>query len=309
MANDTAPERSGVDRRSFHVKGAAVAGGAALLLAGCGSSTPSAGASTAGGKLQDVINRKKLLVGTGTGNPPWHFQDDSGKLAGFDIEMGHILANALFADPNAVEYVQEASDARIPNLLTNKVDIIFQFMTVTAKRAQQVEFSIPYYREGVALLVPASSKYADFNAMKSAGSAVTISVLQNADAESMVHLGLPEAKVQQIDTQANVMQAADSGRVDGACVDQSTVRWLMVKQPGKYKDTGYGWYPQTYAAAVKPGDQLWLNFVNQALHEAMTGVDFQAYATAFKTYFGQDLATPTIGFPLEFTPRAAGVQA
>lgn len=303
MASDTIPERAGVDRRSFLVKGAVAAGGAALLLAGCGSSTPSAGASTATGKLQAVISRKKLLVGTGTGNPPWHFQDDSGKLAGFDIEMGHIIATALFGDPNAVEYVQEASDARIPNLLTNKVDVIFQFMTVTAQRAQQVEFTIPYYREGVALLVPASSKYADFNAMKAAGNAVTISVLQNADAEAMVHLGLPQAKVLQIDTQANVMQAADSGRVDGACVDQSTVRWLFVKQPGKYKDTGYGWYPQTYAAAVQPGDMVWLNFLNQALHEAMTGVDFQTYATAFKTYFAQDLPTPTIGFPLEFAPR------
>ncbi len=149
MASDTIPERAGVDRRSFLVKGAVAAGGAALLLAGCGSSTPSAGASTATGKLQAVISRKKLLVGTGTGNPPWHFQDDSGKLAGFDIEMGHIIATALFGDPNTVEYVQEASDARIPNLLTNKVDVIFQFMTATAPRAQQVEFTIPYYREGV----------------------------------------------------------------------------------------------------------------------------------------------------------------
>ena len=32
--------------------------------------------------------------------------------------------------------------------------------------------------------------------------------------------------------------------------------------------------PNSYAAAVKPGDQVWLNFVNTVLHEAMTGVDF-----------------------------------
>ncbi len=304
MASDAGPERAGVDRRSFLVKGAVAAGGAALLLAGCGSSTPSAGASTASGKLQEVINRKKLLVGTGTGNPPWHFQDASGKLVGFDIEMGRIVATGLFNDSNAVEFVQESPDARIPNLLTNKVDVIFQFMTVNDPRAQQVEFTIPYYREGVALLLPASSKYADFNALKAAGSAVTISVLQNAYAAAMVALALPQAKVLQLDTQANAMQAADSGRVDAAVADQSTVRWLLIQQPGKYKDTGYGWYPETYAAAVKPGDQVWLNFVNTALHEAMTGVDFQAYKTAFKTYFGQDLPTPTIGFPMEYAPRA-----
>ena len=32
--------------------------------------------------------------------------------------------------------------------------------------------------------------------------------------------------------------------------------------------------PNSYAAAVKPGDQVWLNFVNTVLHEAMAGVDF-----------------------------------
>lgn len=303
MSSNTGPERETMGRRSFLVKSAFVAGGASLLLAGCGSSTPNPAANSTTGKLQAIISRKKLLVGTGVGNPPWHFQDASGKLAGFDIEMGHIVANALFADRNAVEYVQETGDARIPNLLTNKVDVIFQFMTVTAPRAQQVEFTIPYYREGVALLLPVGSKYADYNAIKAAGDAVTISVLLNADAAAMVGLALPQAKILQIDTQANVMQAADSGRVDAAAVDQSTVRWLLVQQPGKYKDTGFGWYPQTYAGAVQPGDAIWLNFLNTALHEAMTGTDFQAYAAPFKTYFGQDLPTPTIGFPMEFAPR------
>ncbi len=302
-SEETLPTTVG-GRRSFLLAGAAAVGGAGLLLAGCGSTTPPDGAVTAGGKLQEVINRKKLLVGTGTGNPPWHFQDDSGKLAGYDVEIGHIVANALFGDREAVEYVQEASDARIPNLLTNKVDVIIQFMTVNAKRAQQVEFTIPYYREGVGLLVPATGKYKDFAALKAGGSAVTVSALANADAEAMVHQGLPDAKVLQLDSQANVMQAADSGRVDAAAVDQSTVRWLFVKQPGKYTDMGYGWYPQTYAAAVKPGDATWLNFLNTVLHEAMTGVDFLAFAAAFKTYFAQDLPTPTIGFPLELTPRA-----
>jgi polar amino acid transport system substrate-binding protein len=290
-------------RRGFLLASAAAVGGAGLLLAGCGSTTPSGAATvTAGGKLQEVINRKKLIVGTGTGNPPWHFQDDSGQLVGFDIAMARIVAAALFSDPAAVEFVQEASDARIPNLLTDKVDVIFQFMTVNGKRAQQVEFTIPYYREGVGLLVPATSKYKDYAALKAGGSAVTVSALANADAEAMVHQGLPDAKVQQLDSQANVMQAADSGRVDAAAVDQSTVRWLFAQQPGKYTDMGYGWYPQTYAAAVKPGDATWLNFINTALHEAMTGVDFLTYAAAFKTYFAQDLPTPTIGFPLEYTP-------
>ena len=71
-------------------------------------------------------------------------------------------------------------------------------------------------------------------------------------------------------------------------------------EPGRYIDSGYGWGPQTYACAVKRGDQEWLNFVNTVLHEAMTGVEFDVYAASFKKWFGVDLPVPPIGFPVEF---------
>src|ERR671923_2683797 len=80
-----------------------------------------------------------------------------------------------------------ASDARIPNITTDKVDLTCQFMTVTGERAQQIAFTVPYYREGVGLMLKADGKYADYKALKEAGSSVTISVLQNVYAEDMVH--------------------------------------------------------------------------------------------------------------------------
>ena len=46
--------------------------------------------------------------------------------------------------------------------------------------------------------------------------------------------------------------------------DQSSLAWYMTQNPGRFKDAGYGWNPQTYACAVKRGDQDWLNFVNTA---------------------------------------------
>jgi polar amino acid transport system substrate-binding protein len=109
-------------------------------------------ASAQDSKLQEVLDRGKLMVGTGSTNAPWHFQDEDGNLVGFDIDMAKLVAKGLFDDPEAVEFVIQSSDARIPNLATDKVDITCQFMTVTPGRAQQVEFTIPYYREGLGLL-------------------------------------------------------------------------------------------------------------------------------------------------------------
>ena len=75
---------------------------------------------------------------------------------GYDVDMGHILAKAIVDDPSKVEYVVQSSDSRIPNVLTDKVDITCQFMTVTAGRAQQVDFTIPY-ASGVATFIIAKN--------------------------------------------------------------------------------------------------------------------------------------------------------
>jgi polar amino acid transport system substrate-binding protein len=257
----------------------------------------SVAAAQADGKLQEVLARGKLIVGTGSTNPPWGFQDKSGKLVGFDIDLARIIARGLFNDPEKVEFVTQSSDARIPNITTGQVDITCQAMTVTAPRAQQVAFTIPYYREGVSLLLSKGGKYADYAALKAAGSSVTVSVLQNVYAETMVHAALPDAKVDQFDNVALMYQALNSGRSNAAATDASSLRWYMKQNPDKYLDAGYGWNPQNYSCAVKQGDADWLQFVNTAIEQALTGVDFDDYKKSYETWFGVTPPTPKIGFP------------
>ena len=251
-------------------------------------------------RLQEVLDRGKLIVGTGSTNAPWHFKDADDNLVGFDVDMARLVAKGLFDDPDKIEFVFQAGDARIPNLITDKVDLACQFMTVTAGRAQQVEFTVPYYREGVGLLLLEKGKYKNHDELMAAGDKVTVSVLQNVYAEDMVHAALPEASVDQYESVDLMYQALNSGRSDAAATDQSSLAWFMLQSPGRYLDAGYGWNPQSYSCAVKPGDQRWLNFINSVFHEAMTGVEFGTYAASFKQWFGSDLPPPKIGFPIEY---------
>lgn len=250
-------------------------------------------------RLQTILARGKILVGTGSTNPPWHFKDESGTLVGYDVDMGHLLAKAIFDDPEKVEYVIQGSDARIPNVLTDKVDITCQFMTVTAGRAQQVDFTIPYYREGVGLLLMKNGKYKSYDDVKAAKGDATISVLQNVYAEDMVHQALPEAKVDQYESVDLMYQALNSGRADAAATDMSSAKWFVAQSPDQYVEGGYGWNPQTYSCAVKKGDLEFLHFVDIAFREAMTGVDFPTYAASFKKWFGEEPPAPQVGFPGE----------
>lgn len=285
-----------IDRRNI-LKGG---GGLAAAAAGGGVMLGAAQAyaqSDPDSLLRTVLDRGKLLVGTGSTNAPWHFENEQGELVGMDIAMARILAKGLFDDPEAVEFVQQDPAARIPNITTGKVDIVIQFMTITPGRAQLVAFTRPYYVEGIALLTRPNGEMKTFEDLQAGGSNTRVSILQNVDAEHNVHLVLPESQVSLIDTQANVIQALDSNRVDAAAVDLSTVRWLVKLHPDRYYDSGKRWFSMLYGAAVRQGDPDWLQFVNTTFDAAIYGHQNEIYDAAFAEYFGEEIPQRQTGFP------------
>lgn len=293
--DDTQDGASG--RRGFLKIGAVAAAGAAATVATL--SAEKAAAQAAGGStLRTVLDRGKLIVGTGSTNAPWHFEDEKGQLTGMDIAVARILAKGLFDDVNKVEFVRQEPAARIPNITTGKVDIVIQFMTVSPARAQLVNFSRPYYVEGVALLTSSKGKFKTHKELIDAGTAARASVLQNVDADQLVKQALPQAQVLQLDTQANAIQALDSGRADAAVVDLSTVGWLVKRNPDRYLDSGFHYNTQIYSCAMRQGDLDWLTWVNTCLNVAMHGHQTELYDKAFLDFFGATPPRRVPGFPV-----------
>jgi polar amino acid transport system substrate-binding protein len=286
-------------RREFLKLGTAGVAMAGLVGATAATLTPekAAAQASAGSLLRTVLDRGKVIVGTGSTNAPWHFENEQGQLVGMDITMGRILAKGLFDDENKVEFVRQDAAQRIPNITTGKVDIVIQFMTMTPQRAQLIAFSRPYYVEGIALLTRPDAANKTFDQLLAGGRNTKVAILQNVDAEKSVHQVLPEAQVMQIDAQANVIQALESRRADAAAVDLSTVRWLVARNPTRYADAGKKWYSMLYGAAMRQGDLDWLNFVNTTFSVAMYGHQNDLYDKAFKDFFGLDAPGRTPGFP------------
>ncbi len=275
-------------------------GGAGLTLAAAGAILDSGKAAAQAAPtslLRTVLDRGKLIVGTGSTNPPWHFENDKGELTGMDIAMARILAKGLFDDVKKVEFVRQEANARIPNIVTGKVDIAIQFMTISPARTQLVAMSRPYYVEGAALMTAPKSKWPTYKDLLAAGKQARVSVLQNVDADTLVHNALPDAQVMQLDSQANVMQAVTAGRADAAVVDASTVKWLVKRNPGDYADPGFAWGAQLYGAAMRQGDQDWLNWVNTCFNVAMHGHQPEIYNAAFEEFFGDKPPVQKPGFP------------
>lgn len=273
--------RAALGAGSVGVAGGLIAAGASLL------GPKAAYAQSAGDSLlRTVLDRGHLIVGTGSTNAPWHFEDEQGQLTGMDITMARILALGLFDDATKIEFVLQDPAARIPNIATGKVDITIQFMTITPGRAQQVAFTRPYYIEGIALLTKPGSPTQEFAALEAGGANTKISILQNVDAETSVHSVLPQAQVLQIDTQANVIQALEAGRVEAAAVDLSTVAWMAKRDPDKYADSGKHWFSMLYGAAVRQGDPDWVKFVDTTWNVAMFGHQNTIFDQAIADFFG-----------------------
>src|SRR5665213_1231328 len=101
-------------------------------------------------------------------------------------------------------------DARIPNLASGKVDLTIELITVTAQRAQLVEFSIPYFREGVTTMQLANSPYSGAKAM--VGKGVTITGLQNEFNKPDILKMIPDANVDLYSTVSDAILALEDGR-------------------------------------------------------------------------------------------------
>ena len=97
---------------------------------------------------------KKLRVGMELAYPPFEMRDQSGVPAGVSVDLARALGEQLGM---AVEIQNLPFDGLIPALKTGKLDLIISSMTATPERAQSIDFSEPYLKTGLCLLVGAKS--------------------------------------------------------------------------------------------------------------------------------------------------------
>lgn len=121
-----------------------------------------------------------VRIGTEGAYAPWNFLDDSGKLAGYEIDLG----NALCAEAGlSCEFVANEWDSIIPNLIAGNYDAIMAGMSVTDERMETINFSAPYYPPDPSRFAASAGEKFDFEKLSGQKIGVQGATIQAAYAE------------------------------------------------------------------------------------------------------------------------------
>lgn len=216
--------------------------------------------SAAAGTLDTIKERGVLIAGVKAQYPPFGFVNSSGKHLGFDVDLAHQFAKALFGDPGKVKFVSVTSGNRIPYLQSKKIDIIMASMTVTDARKKVVDYAQPYFYSGSLLLVPKDSSITGLDDL--AGK--TVAVIQGSIQVEDVGDLAPKANLVQFGKVSQAVLALKTGRAD-AYVHDDIVILAVASQHPELKAVGKAFRPRPLAIAVRKNDTKFLKWVNDQL--------------------------------------------
>ncbi|MHA6643688.1 transporter substrate-binding domain-containing protein [Mesorhizobium sp. A623] len=97
-----------------------------------------------------AIAQDKITVAVDTNFKPFSYRNDDGKYVGFDLDVWNAVGEKL-----GVEYEVRPMDFNgiIPGLQSGNIDVAVAAMSVTSKREQAIDFSYPYYKAGLTIMV------------------------------------------------------------------------------------------------------------------------------------------------------------
>lgn len=171
--------------------------------------------SAGGASAQQVIR-----IGTEGAYAPYNFINDSGKLDGYEIELGQEMCKRASL---TCEFVQNDWDTIMPNLNSGNYDIIMAGMSITAERKKDRLFTQAYTPPAVSLYV-AADKDAD---IKTGVVAAQVSTIQAG------HVAESGAKLVEFATPDETIAAVRNGEADAVLADSDYLLPAVAESNGE----------------------------------------------------------------------------
>ena len=231
----------------------------------------------------------KVIIGIQGDNCPWGCINATGEADGFDADMGRAFADHLGVE---AEFVPLQVANRIPALTTDKVDVLFATMGMTAERAKSLQYSRPYAANQLSVLAP--KEMAAATAADLAGKRV--GVPRSSAQDNALTAEAPDASIMRFDDDAATIQALLSGQVDAVGGNQIYIQRLEEARPGVYENK----MPLTAlynGAGSRLGEADWNEALNAFLDAHMAS---DAYKAAYDKWM--KLAPPDFPAQMDAIP-------
>ncbi|WP_094603043.1 Glutamine-binding periplasmic protein [Sporomusa silvacetica DSM 10669] len=238
-----------------------------LSLAGCGGNQSAQPAA------------KVLKVGAEATFPPFEFQDEKSKeYAGFDVDIMKAIGKQMGLE---VQIVNTGFDGLIPALEGSQIDAIASAMTITDERAKRVNFSKPYYKSGLSIVVKSDNvTINNFKELEGKRIAVQIGTT-GAEAVKKIK----DAKVREYNSASEAYLELKAGGADAVVNDLPVNEYYLAKGGSKdAKLVGEILNAEEYGIAVAKKNTELAGKINKALDEIKQNGE---YARIYEQWFGK----------------------
>jgi len=235
----------------------------------------------------------QLTVGMELAYPPFEMTDEHGAPAGVSVDMAKALGEFL-GKKTVIDNIP--FDGLIPSLKTGKIDLIISSMTATPERAQSIDFSEPYLKTGLCLLVGKNSKIQSIQEVVQPGR--TLVVKKGTTGHTYAANHLKEAKVLVLDKEAACVLEVAQGKADAFIYDQMSTFKNWQKNPETTRPILKPFQEESWAIGIRKGNNALRIGVNRFLADFQAKNGFEALGERYLKE--QKEAFKQMGYPFYF---------
>lgn len=265
----------------------------AVFLTACGADSKKSEANatdtnaTATTSVLETIKANDVIrIGVFSDKPPFGFMDVSGVNQGYDIVFAKRIAQELLGDENKVQFVPVEAANRVEFLKSDKVDIILANFTQTPERAEQVDFTLPYMKVSLGIVVPESSTISSIDDLKGK----KLIVNKGTTADAFFTKNYPDIELVRYDQNTETFAALKDGRGDALSHDNTLLfAWAKDNEGFKVVVRELG-SKDVIAAAVQKGNVELKDFIDSLIIKLAEEQFFhKAYEISLKDAFTDDI--------------------
>lgn len=206
--------------------------------------------------LDSILSSGTLRAGICLTSEPAGFRDGEGNLKGYDVDAATLMAEALGVK---LEVVEVTGPTRIPMLLSNKIDVIVCNITATTERARSINFSFPYLRTGIKLLV---QKDGGITGFADIGKGKKFIVGRGTTGEAMAKQRSPEAELVYVDNTPDAIILMRQGKADAYIEDSLGIDYMAKAYPDQLLALPDTFSSDPITFGVRKGNPEFLRFLD-----------------------------------------------